>query len=128
MQTRSIKNARILVIDDDRGITSIAKRFLEEVGSCVVREENFSEKGYASACEFRPDLILLDWNMPIMDGGEVAVLLAKDPALRQIPIIFITGYGDRARKLGFPVLEKPFSWTKLLDCIATALNANAIAA
>jgi len=128
MQTSLISNSRILIVDDDRGISSMAKRFLEQACKCIVREENFSERAVATAKEFKPDMVLLDWNMPILNGGDVAALLAAEPDLREVPILFITGYGDRARKMGHPILEKPFGWPALVACIDHALHPSAAAA
>jgi CheY-like chemotaxis protein len=106
---------RILVVDDDKGITSMAKKCLEASGLYEVQEETLAEHCIEAAREFLPDLILLDWKMPVLNGAEVAAVLKKEPNLWNIPILFITGFGTRAGKLGYPVLEKPFSQKQLVE-------------
>jgi DNA-binding response OmpR family regulator len=128
MQSSTIGKTRILIVDDDRGISSMAKRYLERAQGYIVREENLSERALAAATEFRPHVILLDWKMPILNGGDVIALLSAQPDLCHIPTLIITSYGDRVRKLGRPVLEKPFSWPTLLACIGNALVQPAMAA
>lgn len=122
------RESKILVIDDDRHITSIVKFYLEERGAFHVFEENFSERAIETAMSFQPDLILLDWNMPVLNGAGVVRLLEDDPDLRDVPIVFITSYGDRARKFGFPVLEKPFVLSALQECVERILAPQTAAA
>jgi CheY-like chemotaxis protein len=113
---------KILSIDDDRAITSIIKKMLERSGPYEVKEENFSINAFRTAQEYVPDILLLDWQMPIMDGAEVAAQLRDDPALRGIPIVFVTGFGQRARRLGYPCLEKPLTVAELIECIEKSLK------
>jgi CheY-like chemotaxis protein len=113
---------KILSVDDDRAITSIFRRILERCGRYEVREENFSENALRTAQEFRPAMILLDCNMPVMDGAEVAAQLAADPELCSVPIIFVTGFSDRARRSGRPCLEKPVNEKTLLACIESTFK------
>jgi len=113
---------KVLSIDDDRAITSIIKKMLERSGPYEVKEENFSINAHHTAQEFAPDILLLDWQMPIMDGAEVAAQLRDDPALRGIPIVFVTGFGQRARKLGYPCLEKPLTLQELVECVEKSLK------
>ncbi len=113
---------RILSVDDDRAITSIFKRILERSGLYEVREENFSENALRTAHEFHPAMVLLDCNMPVMDGAEVAAQFAADPSLSGVLIIFVTGFSDRARRLGHPCLEKPVSERTLLDCVESTFR------
>jgi CheY-like chemotaxis protein len=81
---------RILLIDDDPGVTEMLKLNLEQIGKYSVCAENDPRQALAAAREFRPDLILLDVMMPGMDGGDVASRLATDSQIREIPIIFLT--------------------------------------
>src|SRR5580704_2702332 len=112
---------KILSVDDDRAITSILKKMLERCEPYEVMEENFSTNAHRTAQEFAPDIMLLDWQMPIMDGAEVAAQLREDPDLREIPIVFVTGFGQRARKLGYPCLEKPIAMRDLIERIEACL-------
>jgi CheY-like chemotaxis protein len=81
---------RILVVDDEPGVTRNLKLNLESSGGYEVLGENHAANALSTARTFRPDLILLDVMMPGMDGGGVAARLRADPLLRDTPIIFLT--------------------------------------
>ena len=81
---------RILAVDDEAGITRLLRMNLEQTGEYEVREVNQGSKALAAAKEFRPNLVLLDVMMPDMDGGDVASGLKADPALRDVPVVFLT--------------------------------------
>src|SRR6266404_3958772 len=87
---------KILVIDDEEGMTRMLKRNLEATYRYDVRTENSSAAAVAAAGEFLPDLILLDVMMPGMDGGDVAAKLQQDPRLSQIPIVFLSAIITKA--------------------------------
>jgi DNA-binding response OmpR family regulator len=79
----------ILVADDDPGIRTLLRVVLSRRGFTVIDVEN----GLA-ALEMvrtdRPDLVLIDWMMPLMDGLETVVRLKDDPATRDIPVVMLT--------------------------------------
>jgi CheY-like chemotaxis protein len=81
---------RILLIDDEKSLTSLLKLNLEETGNYEVRVENWPEDSLKAAREFKPDLILLDIIMPRMPGGNVAAAIDSDPELKGTPIVFLT--------------------------------------
>jgi CheY-like chemotaxis protein len=81
---------RILLVDDEKSLTSLLKLNLEETGNYDVRVENWPEDALAAAREFKPDLVLLDIIMPRMPGGNVAALIDNDPQLKGTPIVFLT--------------------------------------
>ena len=81
---------RILLVDDEKSLTSLLKLNLEEIGNYEVRVENWPEDALAAAREFKPDLVLLDIIMPRMPGGNVAALIDNDPQLKGTPIVFLT--------------------------------------
>ena len=81
---------RLLLVDDEEGFTRLLKLNLEQTGSYEVRVENHGTKAVDAARDFRPDLILLDVVLPDLDGGQIAEKLREDPALRRIPIIYLT--------------------------------------
>jgi two-component system, OmpR family, alkaline phosphatase synthesis response regulator PhoP len=80
---------KILIVDDDVKISSLLHAVLVRNGYDV-RTENRSFAALATARVFRPDLALLDVDMPGKDGGAVAAELASDPDLAQTPVIFVT--------------------------------------
>ena len=81
---------RILIVDDEPGFTKIVKLTLESRKSYEVRELNNPAMAVQVARQFSPDIILLDIIMPGLDGGDVLSQLRADPALRKIPVLFVT--------------------------------------
>jgi CheY-like chemotaxis protein len=122
---------RILIVDDDRDSTRVIKILLEKVGSYLVLEENAAAEAHQSARNFRPDLILLDIQMPGTDGGDVAAQIEADPEFQRTPIIFLTALVTKAeakaglRIQGHPVLAKPINIPELTNKIEENLPAQA---
>ena len=85
-----MENKTILVVDDDAHVLEILKRTLTSAGYSVLTARN-GKDGVALAKEKKPDLALLDINMPDVGGGEVRQILKDDPETRDIPIGFVTG-------------------------------------
>ena len=81
---------RILLVDDEKSLTSLLKLNLEDTGNYEVRVENWPEDALPAAREFKPDLVLLDLIMPRMPGGNVAAQIDADPQLKGTPIVFLT--------------------------------------
>jgi len=111
---------RVLVVDDDVAIVDLLETALEDEGYQV-----FATVGAAAlplARDLQPAVILLDINMPGMDGIEVSQRLHDDPATAHIPIIVMSAQ-DRLRATGplMPVndrLPKPFDLTVLYATVA----------
>jgi CheY-like chemotaxis protein len=120
------KGANILVIDDEPDLTDIIQTFLEGAGYHVY-SENSSVKGIEKARTLRPDLILLDIIMPVMDGYQACQELKKDKATTDIPVVFLTGKdpledGKRSFKVGGDLfIKKPFSCESLLEIVRIVL-------
>lgn len=125
------EKACILIIDNDRDFTHVAKRALERTGRYFVCEENDANKAHQTAQVLQPDLILLDIAMPETDGGEVAARIQSDPALHRIPIVFLTGLVTKTegksglRIQGHPFLAKPITLPELIQGIEENLPARA---
>ena len=81
---------KILIIDDEVDICDFSKKILERTGKFRATVTQDSVDGINRARSDKPDLILLDINMPQLDGGEVAQELSASPLTSNIPIIFIT--------------------------------------
>jgi CheY-like chemotaxis protein len=124
---------RILFIDDDKGLTEMVKLNLEATGNYEVCVENQSLDAIQTARRFRPDLILLDYIMPGMDGGDVATSLQQDPLLGNIPVLMVTALvanremdpDGTIHTSGQIMLAKPVRIANLLHCIETQF-ANAV--
>jgi two-component system OmpR family response regulator len=119
---------RILVVDDEPGVTRSIRLNLETSGRYEVRTENRSRAALAAAREFKPDLILLDVMMPEMDGGEVAGRIKEDPFLKAIPIVFLTAIvardetkGHEAEVGGEYFLAKPVDLAELSRVVQSHL-------
>jgi CheY-like chemotaxis protein len=80
---------KILIVDDDSSISGLMKAILSRVGHDVL-EENRPFAALSTARDFRPELVLMDVDMPGRDGGMVAAEFAADPQLKDTPIIFVT--------------------------------------
>ena len=87
---------RILVVDDDPNIVFLLTSLLEEKGYHVLTAAN-GEIALDCALTDSPDLILLDINLPHLDGMKVCAKLRKNPVTRQIPVIFLTGNNSSDR-------------------------------
>jgi CheY-like chemotaxis protein len=111
---------RILVVDDDTSIRSFVEMALDSVGYVVSTAGNGAE-ALAVTDEFRPDLILLDMRMPVMDGWTFAKKY-RQQAGPHAPIVVITAAtdaGQRAAEIeadGF--LGKPFDLDDLLGLVS----------
>lgn len=82
---------RVLVVDDDVNLSRLAGMILENSGKYEVMIVNESVRALPAALQFRPDVMLLDVDMPGKDGGDLAHEAASDLRLRDIPILFLTG-------------------------------------
>ena len=106
--------ARILLIEDNLQNRYLARFLLEQRGHEVVQAET-GPMGLQLAAEVRPDLILLDIQLPGMDGHDLAGALRRDPRLKSIPIVAVTSYamaGDREKCLAAGAegyIEKPIN-------------------
>lgn len=120
---------KILVVDDDTMITRFLKLVLEKTGHYKVLAENKGSGAVSAAAGFMPDLIVLDVNMPDMDGGAVASQLKTHADLKDIPVVFLTGSvseeeADSQITIGEKsVVAKPINIEKLVDCIERNLPA-----
>jgi len=115
---------RILLVDDEKSFTSLLKLNLEETGNYEIRVENWAEDAHKAATEFKPNLIFLDIIMPRLPGGNVAALIKEDPALRHIPIVFLTAAVRKHQVeenegiiCDFPCLAKPASIETVIEMI-----------
>jgi two-component system cell cycle response regulator len=114
------KPLKILSVDDSRTIRLIVARALMGY-DCVVIEAANGEEGLAAAAREKPDLILLDITMPIMDGVTMLSMLKEDEALKQTPVIMLTAESGRENvlhvsKLGVnDYLVKPFRAEQLIE-------------
>ena len=112
---------RVLHVDDDEDIRTIANLALETVGNLTVCACDGGPEAIAKAPDFRPDLFLLDYMMPGMDGEETARQLHAMPELADVPVVYMTArvQGDMPQNLlergAVGVISKPFDPMTLAD-------------
>jgi len=124
---KKTSHAKVLVVDDEADIISTVQYRLEFCEFDVITAVN-GKDGLEKAAGERPDLILLDINMPIMNGYEMLERLKNNPELKSIPVIVVTAFSDarditKAAEFGiFDYVTKPFDFPKLMEKISNALG------
>jgi CheY-like chemotaxis protein len=115
---------RVLIVDDDVNLSRLSAMILEHSGAYEVLTEKDSLRAIAVARQFRPEIMLLDVDMPDKSGGEVAQEAKNDPVLRAIPILFLTGLVSKSEagnaeleSGGMSFLAKPVLPEVLLACV-----------
>jgi len=86
---------KVLLVEDDPDIQLVARASLKRAGFTVTVTSN-GPAALEQVRTDRPDVILLDWMMPEMDGPEVCRRLKDDPATAQIPVIFLTARSQKS--------------------------------
>jgi len=114
---------RILIVDDEFGIADIVAEILTEHGydASIAINGLLALDSMAAA---RPDLVLLDVMMPVLDGTRTLTAMRADPALADVPVIMMTALPEalpKDRRLYQAALRKPFSEEQLFDHIERLL-------
>ena len=118
---------KILLVEDHQEIWDFLSRRLTRRGYEVVIAED-GQQGLDKARSDAPDLLLLDMNLPVMDGWTVARTLKGEDATKAIPIIALTAHamaGDRDKALAAGCNDyhaKPIDFSQLVDQIEAALG------
>jgi CheY-like chemotaxis protein len=106
---------RICYVEDDEDIQRIVRMSLERVGKMTVAVVGDPTQAIETITEFRPDLVMLDWMMPVLDGPALFRQMKLRPETSALPVVFITAKAtqrDTDELLGLGaagVLSKPFS-------------------
>jgi chemosensory pili system protein ChpA (sensor histidine kinase/response regulator) len=112
----------VMVVDDSITVRKVTTRLLERHGMEVVTAKDGID-AIARLQDVHPDIMLLDIEMPRMDGFEVATLVRHDERLRNLPIVMITSrtgekHRERAKAIGVnDYLGKPYQESQLLEAI-----------
>lgn len=123
-----LKVPRILIIEDEEDIREVAATALEIVAGWTVTRARSGREGIKTAQLGCPDAILLDVQMPEIDGPATLKLLQKEEALSTVPVLFLTARAQAAeqRRLidigAAAVLTKPFDPLTLAGDIAAVLG------
>ncbi len=86
---------RVLVVDDSKTMRNIVKGVLGTIGATAVEEASDGQDALSRVDAFNPDLILLDWNMPVMDG--ITFVKSYRGAKKTTPIIMVTTEAEKTR-------------------------------
>lgn len=113
---------KVLIVDDTHTLRSLVQIYLIAQG-WEFAEACDGAEGLAKARALRPDVVISDVTMPVMDGFELCAAIRGDPALRHMPVLLLTMLGDEAsRERGVLVgasafLTKPVSPLQLRDAV-----------
>ena len=117
----------VLIIDDDSAVRTVVNRILTRNGYEVLEAE-YGQAGCGRAVSDKPDIILLDLMMPVMDGFQVLSKLKRNPETRDIPVIILTARIDAESEKRCMIsgavdyIKKPWGPGELEDRISLALN------
>ena len=106
---------KICYVEDDEDIQRIVRMSLERVGKMTVEIVTDPHAAIAAMTAFKPDLVMLDWMMPGMDGPTLYREMKKRPEVAGLPVVFITAKAaqrdlDELKTLGAAgTISKPFS-------------------
>ena len=118
---------RVLVVDDDAALRTLLRKLLERERFEILEASDGKEALEVAARE-QPDLILIDWIMPVMDGEEATIALRNQPSTAQIPVVMLTHRSraqDKLEALRAGVQDfvpKPFDFRSLVQTIDTQLR------
>ena len=117
--------SKILLIDDEPGLLRLMTLMLSARGRYEVRSVSDSTQALTTALEFQPHLVVLDWSMPVLSGGDVAKLIRSDPRISNTPILVLSAVilrRDKSDELaGFPAVAKPVAVHELVEAIEEQL-------
>lgn len=125
--TDRVRVATVLIVDDSSTVRRILRRDLEAAGYRVTEAAD-GEQGLVSCRSDRPDLVLLDVDMPVLDGLATMEQMQLDPHLRWLPVLFLTARiagSEVARGLDMGAhdyLKKPCDAAELIARVSTALR------
>jgi CheY-like chemotaxis protein len=112
---------RICYVEDDEDIQRIVRMSLERVGKMTVAVVSDPTQAMQTFAEFKPDLVMLDWMMPVLDGPALFRQMKLRPETSSLPVVFITAKAsqrelDELMAMGAAgAISKPFSPKDLPD-------------
>ena len=125
-----VQSLAVLVVDDNQYMRKVVRNILVNLGVKNVHEAADGIAGLEAIRMFAPDLVILDWEMPLLNGAEL-VRIVRSPGVfpvPDVPIIMLTGHVERwrvieASRLGVnEFLKKPVSGKALLDRIIAIMT------
>jgi two-component system, chemotaxis family, chemotaxis protein CheY len=124
-----VRTADVLIVDDNQFMRKVVRNLLVSLGVRTIYEAGDGVAGLEAIRTFAPDIVILDWEMPLLDGGEVARIVRSPGVfpIPDVPIIMLSGHVERwrverAQQLGInEFLKKPVSGKALLDRMVAIL-------
>jgi CheY-like chemotaxis protein len=125
-----IEALKVLIVDDDHYMRKVVRTMLTAIGVKTIFDANDGVSGLEAIRQHNPDLVIVDWEMPMIDGAQF-VRMVRSPGefpAPDVPIIMLSGHGDRwrvveAARIGaHEYLLKPVSTKALLDRIIAILG------
>ena len=119
---------RILIVEDEHDVAGLIKHAVERAGDAEAEVVVSGDTALKAVAERPPDLVLLDLNLPVLDGVEVCRILRSRTETRQLPIIILTARGAEDDKVtGLEIgaddyISKPFSLRELTARIRAVLR------
>jgi CheY-like chemotaxis protein len=117
--------ATVLVVDDEYGIAELLEAVLVDEGHRVLTASN-GRHGLGILDKEKPDVIFLDYMMPVMDGAAMLSQMAADPRLRDTPVVMMSSIPEAAvaeRCKGYALfLRKPFNVFHVIDVVKDLLK------
>lgn len=114
------RRATVLVVDDDPDTVETMRDILEEEGHIVLSAKNGRE-GFDLAVLYAPDLVLLDLEMPVMDGHAFLAAVRRVPALSTMTVVVLSGASDA--RVACEAVKKPLRLDTLLGLIGRVNHA-----
>jgi two-component system cell cycle response regulator len=120
---------KILTVDDSKTVRLIVAKAFKKF-DCIVLEAANGADGLTVAALEKPDVILLDYTMPVLDGADMVTVLNSDPELKTIPVVMLTALSARetlARMASLGVrdyLIKPFKEDALIERVGRIVTLN----
>jgi two-component system, cell cycle response regulator len=127
----SLTDRRLLIVEDSPTMRRVMRRFLDATGY-VIFEAGDGEEALRLAARERPDVILLDRQIPRLDGFGVLASLQTDPELGEVPVVLVTSHGepgevaDGLRRGAHDYLRKPFERQELVARVHAAMRTKAL--
>lgn len=117
----------ILVVDDEAGIVDVLSAVLTDAGYRVEGAAH-GQDALGKIAESRPDLLVLDLEMPVLDGAETLRALRSDEARHRLPVLLMSGLTEsivKRRCRGYQAfLRKPFTLEELLNTVARLIKSS----
>ena len=93
---RRLEALKVLIVDDEHAMRKVTRSLLQAIGVANIHDANDGRSGLEAVCTLAPDVVILDWEMPGLNGPEFIrrVRSPHDFPMPDVPVIMLTGYGE----------------------------------